>query len=170
MSKLESFFIFCSGIDKNILENTPTDRSKIGGVGATVFFTGLFAWMASSYALYTVFNSFLLAFFFGLLWGLMIFNLDRYIVSSLKKSGSFWKDFGKAFPRIVLAIIISIVIAKPLELKIFETEINGEIVSMQIEQSKKHEELLKSKYDSDLAQLDSEILGLKTELNLYREL
>lgn len=169
MASIASFFIFCSGVDRNLLKRTPSDFNKFAGIGATVFFTGIFAWIASAYALYTVFNNMVYAALFGLVWGLMIFNLDRYIVSSLKKKGSIFKDLGMALPRIVLAVIISIVIAKPLELKIFETEINNEIVSMQLESRKNQESLLKSKFDTDLAQIEADMMVYKRELNGLRD-
>ncbi|HAT69734.1 MAG TPA: DUF4407 domain-containing protein, partial [Flavobacteriaceae bacterium] len=41
----------------------------------------------SAYALYTVFDNYFAAIGFGLVWGLLIFNLDRYIVSTIKKTG-----------------------------------------------------------------------------------
>nr|WP_317131309.1 DUF4407 domain-containing protein [Polaribacter sp. IC073] len=50
--------------------------------------------------------------------GLTIFNLDRFIVSTIKKDSRQIE----ALPRILLAIIIEMVISKPL--KIFEKEIN----------------------------------------------
>lgn len=164
MRQLENFFIFCSGVDKQILAKSPTEINKYSGIGATVFFTGVFAMVAANYALYTVFNDILISSGFGLLWGLLIFNLDRYIVSSLKKKGNFFRDFGLAFPRIVLAIIISIVISKPLELKIFETEINSEIISMQQEKRKEHEDLLKARFQNDIDKIDNEILEMKNQL------
>ena len=75
--------------------------------------------------LYTQFLTIsILQYFFGLIWGLLIFNLDRFIVSTIKKNDSKWKEFLQAFPRLILAMIIAIVISKPLELKIFEKEIN----------------------------------------------
>ncbi len=168
MNKLEQFFIFCAGVDKKILAQAPTENNKFVGVGATVFFTGIFAMVACSYALFTVFNDAAVAVPFGILWGLLIFNLDRYIVSSLKKRGSFFKDFGMAIPRIVLAVIISIVISKPLELKIFETEINSEIIAMQQEKRKEHEDLLKARFQQDLDKVDNEIIAINDKLNGIR--
>ena len=164
MKQLGSFFIFCSGADKEILNQSPTEYNKYVGIGATVFFTGIFAMIAASYALFTVFNDLLVASLFGLVWALLIFNLDRYIVSSLKKKGNFFRDFGLALPRIVLAVIISIVISKPLELKIFETEINSEIISMQQERRLEHEKILKSRFEEDLNKVENEILAMNNEL------
>src|SRR6187549_34343 len=123
MKKITNFFLICSGVDSSLLKKCPSETSKYAGMGATIFFTGVFAALAAGYALYTVFDNVAIASVFGLLWGLMIFNLDRYIVSSMRKEGNFNRELLTASPRIVLAIIISIVIAKPLELKIFEKEI-----------------------------------------------
>ena len=170
MSKLGDFFIFCSGVNRQLLNESPTEYNKYTGVGATVFFTGVFAMIASSYALYTVFNNAYTAIAFGLVWGLLIFNLDRYIVSSMKKKGVAWKDITFALPRVVLAVIISIVISKPLELKIFETEINSEIISMQQEKRKEHETLLKSRFEADITKVDLEIAELNSDIKRMKTL
>lgn len=131
MKQLKHFFWLCSGANRPLLEKCPTEGSKYAGIGATIFFTGIFAALAGAYALYTVFENYYIATFFGVIWGLMIFNLDRYIVSSMRKEGNSKKEFYTAIPRIVLALLISIVIAKPLEMKIFEKEINSELELME---------------------------------------
>lgn len=113
---LIKFFLTCSGVDKNIIENCGNgEQNKFVGIGATVFFTAIMATIAGSYALYTVFDNLYAAIFFGLVWGLLIFNLDRFIVSTIKKKDSKLKEFLQALPRIILAVIIAIVISKPLE-------------------------------------------------------
>jgi hypothetical protein len=124
---MKHFFIFCSGASRELIKRCPTERSKYTGIGGTVFFTGIFAMLSSAYALYTIFDSFLIALFFSFVWGAMIFNLDRFIVSGLKKTGNIWKELLFASPRFILAIILAIVISKPLELKIFEKEINRKL-------------------------------------------
>ena len=83
---LQRFFIFCSGADTDILEDCSSgEQTKYAGIGATVFFTAVMAAIAGSYALFTVFDNLVTAIFFGLIWGLLIFNLDRFIVSTIKK-------------------------------------------------------------------------------------
>ena len=80
---LQRFFIFCSGADTKILEQcSPGEQTKYAGIGATAFFTAVMAFIASAYALYTVFDNYISAIFFGFIWGLLIFNLDRFIVST----------------------------------------------------------------------------------------
>ncbi|MGB1283960.1 MAG: DUF4407 domain-containing protein, partial [Polaribacter sp.] len=55
---LKQFFIICSGADTDILKNSAIgEQNKYAGIGATVFFTALMAFIASSYALYTVFDN-----------------------------------------------------------------------------------------------------------------
>lgn len=64
---IKRFFILCSGADTAILETCSNgEQNKYAGIGATVFFTALMAFIASSYALYTVFDNVYYASFFGL--------------------------------------------------------------------------------------------------------
>ncbi len=122
---LKRFFITCSGVDKDLVYSCSNgEQNKYAGIGATVFFTALMAWIAASYALYTVFDNVYTASFFGLVWGFLIFNLDRFIVSTIRKRDKFGQEFLQATPRIILAMIIAIVISKPLEIKIFQKEID----------------------------------------------
>ncbi len=134
------------------------------GIGATVFLTGIFASLAAGYFLYTVFENILAAIFFGLLWGLMIFNLDRYIVSSMRKEGRVGKEFLMATPRLILAILISVVIAKPLELKIFDKEIQPELVLMEQAMFSEQEQVVKSKYGFAQDSLKKEMASLSADV------
>ena len=127
MNGLQKFLIICSGSSLELLKKTPTDINKHVGIGGVILFTGILAALSAGYALNTVFDNIYAATGFGLLWGLMIFNLDRYIVTSMKKSGGFFRQFFIALPRILVAVLLGIVISKPLELKIFEKEINKQL-------------------------------------------
>jgi hypothetical protein len=127
MKDISRFFWFCAGAHIPTLEKHPTEQNKYIGIGATIFFTGLFAALSGGYAMYFVFKGasldWLFAIFFGIIWGLAIFNMDRYIVSSINKNASTSKQIWQAAPRILLAIMIGLVISRPLELKIFDKEI-----------------------------------------------
>ncbi|MCH7400597.1 DUF4407 domain-containing protein [Belliella kenyensis] len=133
MNNLKRFLWFCSGANFNLLKRTPTESSKYVGIGGTVLFTGILASLSAGYALFTVFQSLWYAVGFGVLWGLMIFNLDRFIVSSMRKEVSKKSEWKMAIPRFMMAIILALVISKPLELKIFEREINRELDKKKIE-------------------------------------
>ncbi|MFH6602473.1 DUF4407 domain-containing protein [Maribacter algicola] len=162
---LQDFFILCSGADAAILKTcSKGEQNKYAGIGATVFFTAVMAFIASSYALYTVFDTIWSSVFFGLLWGLLIFNLDRFIVSTIKKRNSFGSELVQASPRIVLAIIIAMVISKPLEMKIFEKEINQVLLEQKNEMTLANKQQLALQYTPAVDKLNQEIVGLKAEI------
>ncbi len=164
MNSLKEFFWFCSGASPDLLKRCPTENSKYVGIGATVLFTGIFAALAGGYALYTVFDNWVPAVIFGIIWGSMIFNLDRYIVSSMKKEGNNWREIRTAIPRIILAVLLAFVISKPLELKMFEKEINGELVLMEQALFKKQEDTIKARFVPSIQLLTEEIDDLKNEV------
>ena len=156
MTKLKRLFWYCSGSNIQLLEKCPTDASKYAGIGATIFFTGLFATLATGYAVYTFTDSYWSAVPVAILWGAMIFNLDRYIVSSMRKTGNKRHELIMATPRIVLAILISIVISRPLELKIFEKEIATELTTMNAELKDARIAQLKSNAAREIANYQNE--------------
>ncbi|MFS4445300.1 DUF4407 domain-containing protein [Maribacter sp. 2307UL18-2] len=163
---LQNFFILCSGADSSILKNcSEGEQNKYAGIGATVFFTTVMAFIASSYALYTVFDSLLAAIFFGLIWGLLIFNLDRFIVSTIKKRDGMGSELLQATPRIILAVIIAIVISKPLEMKIFEKEINQVLLEEKNAMTLENKEQLALQYTPTVEKLNQDIAGLKNEIS-----
>ena len=170
MKSLKEFFWFCSGASPELLNRCPTENSKYTGIGATVLFTGIFAALSGGYALYTVFDNWVPAVIFGIIWGAMIFNLDRYIVSSMKKEGNIWKEIRTAIPRLILATLLAFVISKPLELKMFEDEINGELVLMEQALFKKQEDTIKARFAPSIALLNQEISGLKDEVKDKEEI
>ena len=166
MKNIEQFFLYCSGVDADLLEKCPSDKNKYVGIGATIFFTGLLAFFSSGYALYTVFDSWWAAAAFGLVWGLMIFNLDRYIVMSMKSYGKWYRDLVVALPRVALAILLALVISKPLEMKIFEKEIQSELVQMEQEVFKQQEDRVKDRFQTKIEENMAQIAALKAEITV----
>lgn len=162
---LKQFFIVCSGADKDILEGcSQGEQTKYVGIGATVFFTAVMAFIASAYALFTVFDSIYPALIFGLVWGLLIFNLDRFIVSTIRKRDRFSSEFLQATPRIILAIIIAIVISKPLEIKIFEKEINTVLLKEKNAMALENKKEVATYFQTDLDKNKAEIDSLKSDI------
>jgi hypothetical protein len=163
---LKSFFILCSGADKDIVASCSNgEQNKYAGIGATVFFTAIMAFVACSYALYTVFDNVYMATFFGLIWGLLIFNLDRFIVSTIKKRDSFMDEFIQASPRIVLAMIIAIVISKPLEIKIFQKEIDTVLLKEKNEMAIANKKQVANFFKTDVDKNQEAIDSLKSQLS-----
>jgi len=164
---LKQFFILCSGADTDILNDCSIgEQNKYAGIGATVFFTAIMATIAASYALYTVFDNLYSSLFFGLIWGLLIFNLDRYIVSTIKKRDNVIDEILQATPRILLAVIIAVVISKPLELKIFEKEINQVLLEQKNELTLANQNQIAEQFNPKIAELESGILELRSQIDL----
>lgn len=190
----QKFLMVCSGGNIHILRKTPSEWNKFAGIGGIVLFTAVFATLSAGYAMFTVFDNIWASIGFGILWGLMIFNLDRYIVSSIKKTGTWWNQILMAIPRLILATFLGIIISKPLELKIFEKEVNkqlntiiqrnkkqlqGEMSGRILQQSGPFEAEKKQisdkvvqyqkSYDSAAVELEKEILGKQSGLTSGKE-
>ncbi|MDN3605474.1 DUF4407 domain-containing protein [Kaistella yonginensis] len=127
MNWFQKFLMVCSGGSIHILKKTPSEWNKFSGIGGIVLFTAVFATLSAGYAMFTVFDDLWISIGFAILWGLMIFNLDRYIVSSIKKTGTWWNQLLMSIPRLILAAFLGIIISKPLELKVFEKEVNKQL-------------------------------------------
>ncbi len=180
---IKRFFWACSGATVSLLEKCETEHNKYVGIGATVLMTGILAGISAGYALYTVFWSVSWSVAFGVLWGLMIFNLDRFIILSIKKKemDPSWDWVRKAkekgieilavLPRVALAVLLAFVITKPLELKLFEKEIEIEIDTMKREEEEAVLNSLNSSVgQSQSAQIPTRIQALNSEITSLRNL
>ncbi|MFK7756791.1 MAG: DUF4407 domain-containing protein [Flavobacteriales bacterium] len=164
---LKEFFWMCSGADTDLLSECPkSEQIKFAGIGGTIFFTALLATIASAYALFTVFDNIFIAIVFGMVWGFLIFNLDRFIVSSLKKREDKMDELLQAAPRIVLALIIAVVISKPLELKIFEKEIDRVLLEQKNEMTLENQGQVAMIFDTQKQELQRESTELKQDIAL----
>jgi len=156
----------CSGADPDLLNDSPkSEQIKYAGIGGTIFFTAIMAFIAGSYALFTVFDNVYIAIAFGLVWGLLIFNLDRFIVSTIKKRENIWQEIWQASPRIILAIIIAVVISKPLEMKIFEKEINQVLLKQKNELTLQNQQQIATQYNPEISRIQNEIESLNNGID-----
>jgi hypothetical protein len=151
-SWLQNFFILCSGADKEIIKDCPTEWNKFAGIGATIFLTACLASLSGGYAMHFVFENVWVSILFGIFWAIVIFNLDRYIVLSLRKekipsitdikreldqnkkeelkserNRLLWRQGLMAAPRFVIALIIAVTVSKPIELRLFQNRIDKEL-------------------------------------------
>jgi hypothetical protein len=120
----QNFLWWCAGAHQNLLKQFPSEHVKYAGLGGVVLATFVLATLSSGYAIYSVFGNWIWTIAFAIIWGLIIFNFDRFLVSTMRKYGvSKRKQVWMAIPRLALALLIGLTIARPLELKIFEKEI-----------------------------------------------
>lgn len=177
MSKLKQFLIMCSGADQTLLadERCAVERTKYAAIGATVLSTAVLATLSGGYAVFMTFQSLPVSICLGVVWGLIIFNLDRYIVSSLRRqrisptlsAKQRWavrrSEILRALPRFLLALLISVVITRPIELRLFAREIGAYVED---EKSKKLVEIEQQKRREFpvIEQLQAENENLRTEV------
>lgn len=124
-----NFLWWCAGAHQDLLRQYPSEHSKYAGIGGVVLATFVLAAIAGGYAVYSVFGNWLWTIVFAVIWGLIIFNFDRFLVSTMRKYGvTKGQQLRMAIPRLLLALLIGITIARPLELKIFEKEIDVKVL------------------------------------------
>ncbi len=154
----ESHFLWwCAGAYQDLLKECPSEQTKYAGLGGVLLATFVLAAFSAGYAIYSVFNNPGWALVFALLWGLIIFNFDRFLVSTMRKYGvSRNKQLWMAGPRIALALLIGFTIARPLELKIFEKEIDVQVVANRHQLMLKNDSLLQKENQSVLTAAQGE--------------
>jgi len=170
------FLWWASGAVVEILRDSKTDKAKFEGIGGAVLMTGVLAFLSGFYAVYTVFEGSAsaapLGIIFGLVWALAIFNLDRYIVSSMKKENPdagnvivrFLKELLPAVPRLLLAAVIGITISKPLELRLFQEPIYEQIQINRDATITEKEASSRSTYAQSIEGIDGELRQITSRI------
>lgn len=177
---IKRFLIFSSGANFNILKYCPEEGNKFASIGATILLTAILACLSGGYAFHFVFESTLLSILFGVFWGIVIYNLDRYIVMSLRKGNSekistiikepdpttkksmisdkissSGNTLLMALPRIVIAIIIALTVSKPIELRLFNKRIVKELGNIEKNDISEFETKFKNEIKSINEQINS---------------
>jgi len=68
----------------------------------------------------------------ALVWAAIIFNLDRFLTSSMTSTRSIAKMLALALPRVAMAALIGFLVAEPLVLQVFHNDIAREVASTNI--------------------------------------
>jgi hypothetical protein len=109
---MSKFFHFAAGVSKDIMAACPeSEKIKYAGIGASVYFTSIMAGLSAYFAFQLIFQDNFASILLSLLWAGLIFNLDRFLVSSFRKKGKTLHEFFQALPRILMAIFIALVIS-----------------------------------------------------------
>jgi len=156
-----NFLWWCAGAHQKLLRQFPSEQTKYAGLGGVLLATFVLATLSSGYAIYSVFGNWLWTLAFALIWGLIIFNFDRFLVATMRKYGvSRRKQVWMAVPRLALALLIGLTIARPLELKIFEKEIAVKMQENQHHKIQRNDSLLQieNKHLIETAQLERQRL------------
>ncbi|WP_289064195.1 DUF4407 domain-containing protein [uncultured Zobellia sp.] len=172
-----------AGSDGYILRrSTYSDQVKYACLGGIVVATGFMAAVAGGYAIYTIFEpkgsaldgvihtqTAVMASIFGVIWGLIIFNIDRFIVAATGKGDGTEAitkaEFINSVPRIIMGLVIAITISKPMEIRMFKSEIDAELHQEQLKKRKEYEIATKANYVSRFEVIDKDLQKIENERN-----
>lgn len=188
---LTKFLWRAAGADDRILARTTyTDHVKYASIGGIICFTALLAGVSAGFAIYSIFSHkfspeemallqrqgksavdtgvLTISIIFAIIWGIMIYNLDRFIVSATGKGdgkeGISWYDLSLGWPRLLMALIIGLVISAPLEIKIMEPEIEEQLEKTISEKKKSFETIELKRFETDHKEIFDQLTKLKGEL------
>ena len=193
-SRIMLFLWSAAGADPYLLnKSTYTDHVKYACLGGIVLATGVMAALAGGYAFYIVFSpkgpalisdnieiieqgtdwaTAFLSMIFGSIWGLIIFNIDRFIVASTGKGDGTEAitsgEIRAAIPRIIMGIIIAITISKPVELRMFKTEVDVELQKQQVEILNSTLQVTGVQFRTNKDNANAEIIRLRDEVKESR--
>jgi hypothetical protein len=168
-SKSNQFFWWCAGVDKKILMSCSySDHVKYVGIGGVVVATAFMAALSMGFAMQTIFHEYYISIPIAIIWSLIVFNLDRFIVSSTGKGDGeatiSLKELGNATPRLLMAILLGLTISAPLETVIFNSEIQREWTDTKVQLVKKSVYDIGEIYASRQTELEKNIEIKKKEL------
>jgi hypothetical protein len=129
------FLTWCAGSSEKILTScSQQELNRHSRIGVFVLLTTFLAFSTTYYCASTISEG-NVAFAMGIAaaWAVLIFNLDRYLISTipLTQVGSIFKyKISAILPRLVLSMLIGFTIAIPFELYTFREEINKEIANL----------------------------------------
>lgn len=134
-----------AGARPEILEKAPGEQPKFTTLGAVLVATSIMAAVSAVFALTTTVGlHWSAAVAVGLVWGLIILNLDRLLIVTMTREDGAWRNILVALPRLLLAVILGAIISMPLVLRIFQPEINAELVQLRAENIKANQEKINS--------------------------
>lgn len=135
MTRLKHFLWWCAGADLATLKLCPTDHAKFTAMGMMMAAVPCLATVSFTFFLQNSFNLGAAAVPGGVAWGILLFILDRLILTFHRKGQ---REKVRALPRLLLAVCLAFVIGEPLLLRFFSTEIelqmrrNGQAVATEV--------------------------------------
>lgn len=130
MNIFNSIIIWASGARPKLLDKaSEIEKRKFQLIGASLLISSLLSTISAFYAILLISNNLISSFLIGLMWGVMITNLNRLFIASIIDNHR--KPQRKLLWFIIsfnVSCVIAYTIAFPLQLKIFEKEINANII------------------------------------------
>lgn len=162
---MNNLLYFLSRTDRTIVMNCPPyARAVRQGLGVFVLLTGVLAWISGSYAISNMFlhespdggppvmtpGGWLISAALGLVYAVFIMAIDREVVAATSRK--------MALVRLPLVAVISVVISKPVEMRLF-----GSSIEQQLKQKTNYNDsIIRYDVSVELRKLEDEINKMKT--------
>lgn len=136
MRALGEALCLLAGARLDLLDREPGARARFVALAGVLLSTGALAVLSAAFALHMAVDApWPVAVGIGLFWGVVIVNLDRMLIVGLRHDASVGRNLALALPRVVLALILGVVIATPMTLQVFHSEIDTQVVALQEEKA-----------------------------------
>jgi hypothetical protein len=140
---MSDFLARLGGANLDVLRQVPSARSRFVQMALILFTTAGLAVVSMSFALHDGLRSpWAWAVPLGVMWGAIIFNIDRFLVQSLGSTRNKGQLVSMAIPRLAMAALLSLAISTPLVLRVFSSDIKAEVYTLQ--QKRSQQQLLQS--------------------------
>jgi hypothetical protein len=151
----------CAGCDIITLKQcSSAEIKKMAIIGSCVIITPMLGIASGTFAMLTFSKNLSVSFGFGLLWGFIIFLIERAVVSNTRPGEL---NLG-VLARLLLALIFAMVIAVPMELKVFEDAIKEKLVN----NLTGNEKSINAVYSSQIEKINGDIDAAKAKLDALR--
>jgi hypothetical protein len=135
--RASDFMAWLGGGDQALLEVVPQERTRFVQMAGVLLTTSGIAVVSMIFALHDGVKAPLAAaVVLGLLWGVVILNLDRFLVLSMGATRNRTRLALITLPRLALAVVLALVISTPLVLRIFASDISQQLFIMQQKESR----------------------------------
>lgn len=164
---IRRFLATIAGARYDILQKTPVDRFRYVAMGGVLLTTAAVAAVSASFALVTAVKvPPAVGIVAGVAWGIVILNLDRLLIVSMTRRSGWWRNIFAALPRLLLAFLLGTVISTPLVLRIFEPEINAELVVLQNQRKAEFDDALATNPQyAEIPELESQLADAQADAN-----
>ncbi len=143
-SRLRTLAIL-GGAEGDVLDRVPAETPRFVQMFFVLAGTALVSAISMLFALTTgVQVAVWFAVPLALVWAAIIFNLDRFLTSTMTSTRSIGKLIGLALPRVAMAALIGFLVAEPLVLQVFHNDIAREVASTNIVQAQSDQDALES--------------------------
>jgi hypothetical protein len=170
MNAINKFLFWTSGARISVINLiTRQEKSRFILIGISLLISSIVSILSASYAIILISQNLFSSILIGLMWGILIFHLNRLLISSILESrNNVSKSTIWFSSSIIIALFLSYTISTPLQLMLFESEVNNQINKNRIESILPIENEYENKINEEYTELNQlrdlyhkEVAGIK---------